>query len=44
MNYWPLLAVLVVIIGFMRRWNPVLVVMAAALTAGLTAGMSPERL
>ncbi|MFM1782390.1 MAG: DUF969 domain-containing protein [Gammaproteobacteria bacterium] len=44
MNYWPLLAVVVVVVGFMRRWNPVLVVMAAALTAGLTAGMSPQRL
>lgn len=41
MNYWPLLAVLVVVIGFMRRWNPVLVVMAAALVAGATAGMTP---
>jgi uncharacterized membrane protein len=44
MNYWPLLAVVVVVVGFMRRWNPVLVVMAAALTAGLTAGMSPQQL
>lgn len=44
MNYWPLLAVLVVVVGFMRRWNPVLVVMAAAVTAGLTAGMSPQLL
>lgn len=44
MNYWPLLAVLVVIIGFMRRLNPVLVVMAAALVAGFTAGMTMERI
>lgn len=44
MNYWPLLAVLVVIIGFMRRWNPVLVVVAAALVAGAAAGMSPTRI
>lgn len=44
MNYWPLLGVLVVIIGFMRRWNPVLVVVAAALVAGAAAGMSPARI
>lgn len=44
MNYWPLLAVLVVIIGFMRRLNPVLVVMSAALVAGFTAGMTMERI
>ncbi len=44
MNYWPLLAVLVVAIGFMRRLNPVLVVMAAALTAGFAAGMSVDQL
>jgi uncharacterized membrane protein len=40
MNYWPLLGVLLVIIGFMRRWNPVLVVVAAGAVAGLAAGMS----
>ena len=40
MNYWPLLAVLVVVIGFMRRWNPVLVVMTAALVAGIASGMT----
>lgn len=40
MNYWPLLAVVVVVIGFMRRWNPVVVVVVAALVAGLCAGMS----
>jgi uncharacterized membrane protein len=44
MNYWPLLGVLVVIIGFMRRWNPVLVVVAAAVVSGIAAGMSPTRL
>lgn len=44
MNYWPLLAVVVVVIGFMRRWNPVLVVITAALTAGFAAGMSPQRI
>lgn len=44
MNYWPLLAVAVVVIGFLKRWNPVLVVMASALVAGIFAGMSAERI
>lgn len=44
MNYWPLLGVLVVVIGFMRRWNPVLVVVTAAVVAGAAAGMSPARI
>jgi len=38
MNYWPLLGVLVVVIGFVLRWNPVAVVVAAGLTSGLAAG------
>jgi uncharacterized membrane protein len=44
MNYWPLLGVVMVIIGFMKRWNPVLVVLLAGSIAGLTAGMSPAQL
>jgi uncharacterized membrane protein len=44
MNYWPLLGVLIVVIGFMKRWNPVLVVILAGATAGVAAGMSPEQL
>jgi uncharacterized membrane protein len=44
MNYWPLLGVLIIVIGFMKRWNPVLVVMMAGATAGVAAGMSPEQL
>jgi uncharacterized membrane protein len=44
MNYWPLLGVLIVVIGFMKRWNPVLVVILAGATAGLAAGMSPAQL
>lgn len=44
MNYWPLLAVAVVVIGFLKRWNPVLVVMASALVAGVSAGMGIERI
>jgi uncharacterized membrane protein len=38
MNYWPLLGVLVVVIGFALRWNPVAVVVTAGLTSGLAAG------
>lgn len=44
MNYWPLLGVLVVIIGFMRRWNPVLVVVVAGAVAGIASGMSVVQL
>lgn len=40
MNYWPLLGVLVVVIGFALRLNPMLVVVAAGLTSGFAAGMS----
>src|SRR4249920_3703413 len=38
MNYWPLLGVLVVVIGFVLRLNPVAVVVTAGLTSGLAAG------
>jgi uncharacterized membrane protein len=38
MNYWPLLGVLVVVVGFALRWNPIAVVVAAGLTSGLAAG------
>lgn len=38
MTYWPLLGVLVVVIGFVLRWNPVAVVVTAGLTSGLAAG------
>jgi len=37
-QYLPLLGILVVIVGFALRFNPMLVVPAAALTAGLLAG------
>ena len=39
MNYWPLLGVAVVVIGFVLRLNPVIVVVSAGLVSGLTAGM-----
>jgi uncharacterized membrane protein len=40
-NYWPLLGVAVVVVGFARRWNPMLVVVTAGLVSGLAAGKSP---
>ncbi len=39
-DYWPLLGVAVVVVGFVLRWNPVTVVVAAGLTSGLAAGKS----
>lgn len=36
-----LLGVAVIVVGFALRFNPLLVVVAAALTAGLAAGLSP---
>jgi uncharacterized membrane protein len=41
MNYWPLLGIAVVIVGFVRRYNPVAVVVAAGLASGLLAGKPP---
>lgn len=38
MNYWPLLGIAIVVIGFVLRFNPVLVVVTAGLTSGLLAG------
>jgi uncharacterized membrane protein len=38
-NYWPLLGVLVIVVGFILRRNPVLVVVIAGLVSGLAAGM-----
>ena len=40
MNYWPLLGVVVVVIGFVLRMNPALVVVAAGVVSGLLAGLS----
>ncbi len=40
MSALPLLGVLVVVIGFVLRFNPVLVVVVAGLISGLLAGMS----
>jgi uncharacterized membrane protein len=40
MNYWPLLGIAIVVIGFARRTNPALVVIVAAVASGLLAGLS----
>ena len=41
MNYWVLLGILIVVLGFALRLNPMLVVTAAAIATGLIAGMDP---
>ncbi|MBE8596306.1 DUF969 domain-containing protein [Xenorhabdus sp. BG5] len=38
-NFWPLIGIAVIIIGFVIRFNPVLVVTVAGLVTGLTAHM-----
>lgn len=38
MNYWPLLGIALVVIGFALRFNPLLVVVTAAVETGLLAG------
>ena len=40
-NYWPLIGVLAVVLGFVLRMNPALVVVGAGFVTGLTAGISP---
>lgn len=40
MNYWPLLGVAVVVIGFALRLNPALIVVAAGIVSGLLADLS----
>lgn len=39
MNYWPLLGIALVVIGFALRFNPLLVVAVAAICTGLLGGM-----
>jgi len=38
-NYWPLLGIALVVLGFALKLNPMLVVTAAAIATGLLAGM-----
>ncbi len=40
-DYWPLIGILLVVIGFALKLNPMLVVTASALVTGLIAGMGP---
>ena len=40
MNLWPLIGIAVVILGFVLRFNPLLVVAAAALATGVAHGLS----
>lgn len=39
MNYWPLLGILLVVLGFALRFNPLLVIAVAAIVTGLLGGM-----
>jgi uncharacterized membrane protein len=38
-NYWPLIGIALVVLGFALRFNPLLVVAVAAIATGLLAGM-----
>ena len=38
-NYWPLLGIVLVVVGFALKLNPMLVVTAAAIVTGLLGGM-----
>ena len=40
-NYWPLIGIALVVLGFALRMNPMLVVTASAIVTGLIAGMGP---
>jgi uncharacterized membrane protein len=40
-DYWPLIGILLVVVGFALKLNPMLVVTASALITGLIAGMGP---
>src|SRR5262252_778485 len=40
MNYWPLLGIAIVVVGFAWRLNPALVVVVAGIASGLLAGLS----
>lgn len=44
MSLWPLLGIAVLVIGFAAGLNPLIVVVAAALTTGIAAGVAPLHL
>ena len=43
MSYWPLLGILLVVVGFALKMNPMLVVTASALVTGILGGMDPVK-
>src|SRR5471032_20215 len=43
-NLWPLISVAVIIIGFVLRFNPMLIVAAAAIVTALAAHFPPEKI
>jgi len=43
-NLWPLIGVAVIVVGFVLRFNPMLIVAAAAIATGAAAGFSPQHL
>ena len=43
MSYLPLLGILLVVVGFALKMNPMLVVTASALVTGILAGMDPVK-
>ena len=44
MSLWPLLGIVVLVIGFAAGFNPLIAIIAAALTTGLAAGLAPLHL
>ena len=40
-DYWPLIGILLVVLGFALKFNPMLVVTVSAIATGLIAGMGP---
>jgi uncharacterized membrane protein len=44
MSLWPLLGIAVLVIGFAVGLNPLIVIVAAALTTGISAGIAPLHL
>ena len=40
-NLWPLIGVALVVLGFMFRLNPALVVVGSGVVTGLVAGKTP---
>ncbi|MBN3786857.1 DUF969 domain-containing protein [Burkholderia sp. Ac-20353] len=43
-NFWPLLGIGVIVLGFAIRLNPMLIVLVSALTTALLAGLSVDRI